>query len=209
MDTEYISNLLSNINIQIHSYKKDALIASEGDLCLNMGFILKGQIDVHKSNASGNIMVVNSLKPGDSFGDALIFAESREYPSSLIAEKECKILTISSSDILGLCEKDNKFQRNLIKSLSERIIYLNRKVKMLSYRTIRQKLSCYILEESQKQKSLDLKCRHTRSDIADLIGSTRPSISRELSNMQRQGIIQLTPKGITVLDKYMLETTNI
>ncbi|WP_010249644.1 Crp/Fnr family transcriptional regulator [Acetivibrio cellulolyticus] len=114
----------------------------------------------------------------------------------------------SSTDILELCEKGHNFQRNLIKSLSERIIYLNRKVKMLSHRTIRQRLSCYLLDESQKQKSLDLKCRHTRSDIADLIGSTRPSISRELSNMQRQGIIKLTPKGITVLDKHALETTN-
>jgi CRP-like cAMP-binding protein len=205
MNTEYISKLLSKVNIQIHSYKKDALIASEGDLCSNMGFILKGQIDVLKSNASGNIVVVYSLKQGDSFGDALVFAEVHEYPSSLLATKESKVLMISSADILALCEKDHNFQRNLIKSLSERIIYLNQKVKILSHRTIRQKLSYYILEESQKQKSLDLKCRHTRSDIADLIGSTRPSVSRELSNMQSKGIIRLTPKSILILNKFMLE----
>lgn len=205
MDSKYITKLLSCIHYQVQSFKKGFLIASEGDRCSCMGFVLKGQIDVHKPNASGSTVLVNSLKPGDSFGNALVFSDTHEYPSTIITAKDSSVLLISSADILGLCEKDPIFLKNLIKNLSNRIIYLNRKVKMLSQRTIRQKLSCYLLEESRKQKSLALKCRHTRSEIADLIGTSRPSVSRELSKMENLGIIRVKLKNINILNNSLLE----
>lgn len=205
MDSKYITELLSCIHYQVQSFKKGFLIASEGDRCSCLGFVLKGRIDVYKPNASGSTVLVNSLKPGDSFGDALVFSDTREYPSAIIAAKDSSVLLISSADILGLCEKDSIFLKNLIRSLSNRILHLNRKVKMLSHRTIRQKLSSYLLEESRKQKSLALKCRHTRFEIADLIGTTRPSVSRELSKMEKLGIIRTKQRDISILSSSMLE----
>jgi CRP-like cAMP-binding protein len=89
--------------------------------------------------------------------------------------------------------------------LSDKILMLNKKLKNISYETIRQKISSYILEEYHQQKNLKIYLNCTRKEMADQLGIPRPSLSRELINMKKDNLIDFNKNLIFIKDIDSLE----
>ena len=77
---------------------------------------------------------------------------------------------------------------------------LNKKIKSLSYQTIRQKVLNYILEEYKKQRSDIIKLPLSKKKIAEQLGIPRPSLSRELICMKDEGLIEIDKDKIKIID---------
>ena len=77
---------------------------------------------------------------------------------------------------------------------------LNGKIKSLSYQSLRQKVADYILSEYKRQRKQRVVCRLTRSELADLLGIPRPSLSRELAAMKADRLIDFDRKSILICD---------
>ena len=90
----------------------------------------------------------------------------------------------------------------MLKILSRKAFFLNQKVLILSSFTLRQKIASYLLQRVRecglKGKPLDLLFK--REELADFIGTTRPSLSREMLQMQDDGIIRLNKDTFEVID---------
>jgi CRP-like cAMP-binding protein len=89
--------------------------------------------------------------------------------------------------------------------LSNKILMLNEKLKNLSYQTIREKIASFLAEEYRKQKTLKLRMFISRKEMAELFGIPRPSLSRELVSMKKDGLIDFDRQTITILDMEALE----
>ena len=102
-----------------------------------------------------------------------------------------------------LTQKYNyKLTQNMLKILSRKAFFLNQKVLILSSFTLRQKIASYLLQRVREcglnGKPLDLLFK--REELADFIGTTRPSLSREMLQMQDDGIIRLNKDTFEVID---------
>ena len=97
--------------------------------------------------------------------------------------------------------KNSKVVNNMLLILSEKAFYLNQKLLIQSGKTLREKLSRFFLSNS-KESSLELE--FNREELADFLGVTRPSISREIMNMKRDGLIDVVGNKV-ILNKEMLE----
>ena len=95
----------------------------------------------------------------------------------------------------------------MLKILSRKAFFLNQKVLILSSFTLRQKIASYLLqrvrESGLKNESLNLIFK--REELADFIGTTRPSLSREMLLMQDDGIIELDKNTFKVIDLEKLQ----
>ena len=80
------------------------------------------------------------------------------------------------------------------------ILTLNKSIERLSYNSIRQKISNYILDEYNKQNSHLININMTKQKLAETLGIPRPSLSRELINMKDIGIIDYYKDTIKILD---------
>jgi CRP-like cAMP-binding protein len=89
--------------------------------------------------------------------------------------------------------------------LSNKILMLNKKLKNISYETLRQKIASYILDEYSHQKKLDIILNYTRKEMAEQLGIPRPSLSRELVNMKKDNLIDFSKNHIIIKNVNNLE----
>ncbi|MDS1030839.1 Crp/Fnr family transcriptional regulator [Bacillota bacterium LX-D] len=182
------------------TYSKGSIIADEDDDCHSIGIVLSGLLEVQKIHASGKVVTLTQLRPGEIFGEAIVFSKQRNYPATITAAQETSVLFIAKDAIIQLCSISPMILTNFMELLSSRILMLNKKVKVLSLETIRQKLCSLFLEESKKQKSLIIKLSMSRSNLAEQMGIQRPSLSRELIKMKNEGLINFHKGSIEIKD---------
>lgn len=202
---EKISEILKSVTYSKMKYKKGEILANEDDPCTSIGAILEGEIDIERIYASGKGIVLNRLKRGDVFGEALVFSENSKYPATIICVSDCTVLHIKRDEILNLCTINKKILENFVSLLSNKVLMLNKKVKSLAFRSIREKVVDYILGLKKDQKTLKIKLKVNKEEIASYIGIPRPSLSRELINLKKDGIIDFDRTSITILDEEALE----
>ncbi|WP_010238597.1 Crp/Fnr family transcriptional regulator [Clostridium arbusti] len=202
---EDIEILFKKINYNIYSYIKEETIAMEGENCSNIGIVLEGSIEIKKFFASGKTVTIAKFLSGDIFGEVIIFSDINKYPSTIVASDNCKILFISKEDIVTLCGLNNLVLNNFMGLLSNKILILNKKLKNLSYETLRQKISSFLLESYHMNEKIIFQISSSRSQMAEELGVPRPSLSRELVNMKKDGLIDFHKNTFKILDLGSME----
>ncbi|MDD3657039.1 MAG: Crp/Fnr family transcriptional regulator [Atribacterota bacterium] len=146
-------NFLINAQYQIKDYSAGQVIALEGDTLTKIGLILGGNTEIQKSLSSGKKIIINQLTTGDVFGEIIIFSNKKTFPSMIVAVHNTKIMLFDKINIMKICFQNEKFLRNLLQLLSEKILILDYRLRFLTGETIRQKICLYLLEQYQEQKN--------------------------------------------------------
>ena len=205
MDDERLERIISDLRHISKTYSKDQVIANEGDTCTSLGLVIDGVVEIQRIYSSGKHIVLKRMEEGEVFGEAIMYSERNEYPATIIASSACRISYINKEDIIKLCLKDEIILKNFITLLSNKIFVLNRKIKTISFKSIRQKVINFILEQIRMQKTTEIKLKLTKEKISSLLGIPRPSLSRELMKLRDDGIIEFDRNIIKVLNIEALE----
>ncbi|MCT4507489.1 MAG: Crp/Fnr family transcriptional regulator [Tepidibacter sp.] len=200
-----LNDMLSNINYKIKSFNKNELIAIEGDSLTSIGILLSGNVEIQKIYPSGKTLTISTLSSGDIFGEVIVFSQKNSYPATLIPITSTKIMFMSKEDILKICTINPDILKNFMSLLSNKILMLNKKVKTLSYQTIREKIASYVLDEYSKQKKLLINIPHSRQEMSEQFAVTRPSLSRELIKMREEELIEFNRNTILIKNLGKLE----
>jgi|WetSurMetagenome_2_1015567.scaffolds.fasta_scaffold316166_2 CRP-like cAMP-binding protein len=187
------------------SYQRGAIIALEDEDCSSIGVVVSGQVVVQRQLANGNLLVLDRLQRGGSFGEVIIFSDRNTYPATILAEMDSVICFISKSDVVMLCQLSPIFLRNFMGQLSNRILLMNQKIKTLTFSSVRQKTANFILDAYHQQKRTQLLFVISRNDMANQLGLPRPSFSRELAALKAEGLIEYDRKSITILKLELLQ----
>ena len=211
LTSEELQNLIANINYSMADNCKNCdecstcIVAIEGDLCDSIGIVISGELEVQKHYASGKVVTLAKLNLGKTFGEAVAFSETNLYPATIVSTKGSIILYISKKDIIAMCSAYPKVLNNFMQLLSSKILLLNRKIKELSFETLRQKISNYLLYQYELQKTTALTLPLSRKSLAEHLGVQRPSLSRELVNMKDDGLIDFNKSLVQIKDLEGLE----
>lgn len=187
-------------------YTKNTLIIQEFDNCKSIGFILEGSLSVQQLSPTGDSITLNVLKQGDSFGEGLLFASESHYVFNLMTTSSTVVLYIPFDQIKKLLKESFDFSANYIAFLSNRLLLFKNKIQLLSHKDVRARLIIYLANECKRINSLSFKLAHTKTEIADLIGVARPSVSRELYRMQQDQLIKLDRKEIIILKPELISS---
>lgn len=153
-------------------------------------------------------MIVRQISKHEIFGEGLIFSDNNFYPVNVIAQKmNTEVLHIKKSNILKLFQLNQEISANLIRILSNKMTFLNQKVRLLALSTIRQKISLYLLEQYKDNMSFKIPIVTSKKNLADLFAIARPSLSRELIAMKTEGIIDYDLKFFYIKDLEKLKNT--
>ena len=199
MKPEEILNFFKDIDYTIKTFSAKEIIALEGDECKYIGVILDGTLDI-KRMLSNKIVKMTSVGPGHLFGEVIVFSDVNKYPATVISSSKSEILFISKENFIKFCYTHADFLEMFLKDLSNKILILNKSIERLSYNSIRQKISNYILDEYQKQGSRFINISMTKQKLAETLGVPRPSLSRELINMKELNIIDYSKDTIKILN---------
>ena len=187
--------------INILEFPDKFAIATEGDLSNNIGVVLEGKIYVEAYSLGGRNFTLNTIRPGDIFGDVLIYGKkSKTYPGALITKGRTKIAFIPNKEFEQYLFHDNDLLKNFLSLLSEKAYQMNMKSKLLSQDTIRDKILFWLQQQKIEQKSNTIQLNMTKEELANILFVQRPSLSRELIFMKEEGLIEYDRKTITLLE---------
>lgn len=203
IDIDKIDGVLQCLSPTIKKYNSGTYIAIEGDDSPGTCIILSGEVSIIKSTISGETNIINTLKESDIFGEIPAFSNEGKWPASVIARKDSTIMIIPANNFINRCSNHcvyhNKLTENMLLILSDKILQLNKKNNYLTLRSLRAKISTYLLELQKKHGSSTFNLNYTRNELANFFCVARPSLSRELSNLKNEGIIDLYRSSVKIL----------
>lgn len=199
VEEKYLKQMLEREAVQLVSYCKNTIIAQENEHCQRLGLISEGEISVQKISLNGEIIKIQSYKENENFGAALMYNELQQYPFTLIASANTKVLYISLAQIDFLLEISSAFSKNYIRFLSNRVRMFNRKIHILSHKHVRERLILFYAGEAKKAGSFVFEAKYSKTEISDMIGVARPSVSRELKNMQKENILKIEGRKVSII----------
>jgi len=203
----------------IHLHAKGQLVIMEGATCQGVGIIIEGQAARQKFTPTGEYTTLNLLGPGTVFGADLIFSSYKHYPYSLEALTLVKTIHISREDLLGLIAKSSQLLLNYMAFLSDRGREQDQRIHLLSQKTLRLKIAGYLLSLLEEQLEYAGKTLReaievpttsavvlpvSKEVVARLLAMPRPSFSRELISMEKDGLIRVSGRNIWLMDLHGL-----
>ncbi|AET69128.1 cAMP-binding protein [Desulfosporosinus orientis DSM 765] len=204
MNGDSIEAMLNCLKPKISCFKKNDYIVTGGDPYESVGILLTGSATVSKENTSGNRIVMTLLNPGDIFGEIVAFSRLMTWPATVQAQETCEVLFLPRGKIVGDCERMCPWHKilvqNFLRIISERAMLLNKKVEYLTIKSMRGKISTYLLEHYNRTGSRKIVLPLNRNELADFLNVSRPSMSREMGKMRDEGIIDFYLATIELLD---------
>ena len=201
---EDLQTLLQCFNPLYKRYEKGEIAVAAGDPLSGVGLVAQGEVEILHENASGSKSLLSFAGQGQTFGEIAAFAGQTVWPATVTARTESVLMFIPPERFLGQCPRACGFHKtliqNMLKILSEKAIRLNKKVEYLEIKGIRPKLCAYLLEQRKRNGSDTFILPMSKSELADYLSVSRPSMSRELGLMRDEKLLDFYLSSVRLLD---------
>lgn len=208
MQEHEIEDCLKCCGAYLAEYGKEEFVFHQQDIPTTLFVLLEGAVAVCRDTAFGKRVVVTTIsEPGDLFGEVYLFLQHKEYDNSAVAVNGARVLQMPKEFFYKTCENacgaHALLIRNMLSILAQKAFYLNKKLQIVAGATLRQKISRVLLQEVSAEGVVKLDM--TREEFADFLNVARPSLSRELMKMQREGFLQVSGGSIKILNPEELQ----
>ncbi len=198
--TDFIK-MFDCIGADIRAYKKNEIILLAGENVSSTGIVLSGSVAIISEDISGNSSIIAKLGSSEIFAETLVCAGILLSPVTVEAAEDCKILFLDYRKVITLCNSTCVFHAKLVENmlslLAHKNLSLSQKNNVLSKRSTREKLICFL--DSQRGKSRDFELSFNREEMARYLCVDRSAMSNELSKMKKEGLIDYDKNKFKVL----------
>lgn len=189
-------------------FEKEEYIFSQGEKPRWIYMILSGEVLLEQVNPAGRRTFAEYLGEKQQFGVVDLFLRRAEYFYSAKAASHVKLLRISGHFFYGTCEKNcehhNKILFNMMGVFAEEAEKNSKKIQLLTCGGLRQRIALFLIQNCDGKRTVELSMN--REELAAGLNAARPSLSRELSQMQEEGILKMIGrKTIKILDYSRLQ----
>ena len=204
-----ILSLIEEKDTDIKRYEKGSFIFEEDDTPDKLYVLIEGYVEVSKMTFSGKKILITTIEnPGDMFAEVYMFMGKGKYDMSAKAVEESVVLSVSCDFFENISHNikagvSAKIRKNLMSIFAMKAYNLSGKVRLLGCGRIREKIALYLIEN--QTASGQITKNQSREELSDYLNVTRPSLSRELGNMEKEGIIKLDGRKITIVSQDKLE----
>lgn len=181
-------------------YGKDALIVGQDDQGDALYIIESGRVKVVLYGDSGREMILTIFRPGDFFGEmSLLDGEPRS--ANVIALEDARVLVLSRDDFVGHLRHSPSTALNILAEMSMRLRRADEVICNLALLDVYGRVARVLIDMAKKDgkesdEGILIQERPTQQEIASMIGTSRETVSRVLSEFQRRGLLSLQGKKI-------------
>ena len=183
-------------------YSAGSIIFGEDDRPKNLYLLLEGKVQIVKNLPSGKRNLLFQVSEREVFGNTCASESTGCYWYEAVAVKPSRVLILPVHFIYGFCPNvcahHKMIIRNLLDIQAGNNLQMTKKLHIVTNTTLRQKIALWILEVGAggDKAVMDM----NREELADYLGVTRPSLSRTLMEMQREGLIRIEGRTVWIRD---------
>lgn len=187
-EIEQILNVVPNSQ---KNYFDGEIIVHQGDIINNIGIVVEGNAVGKKYTFDGEEIIVSHFGENRIFADVLSGADGYASPVTIQAIKGCTILFIDYHKLIfSQYPSTQRVLRNMIQNISLKFFYQNKRMDILMIKSVRGKVLAYLEWQKEINNSNKFRISLDRRLMADFLGVERSALSRELSRMKKERIIE-------------------
>lgn len=193
----------SNISYLNSVHGRGKVLFAEGEAARGVYILRAGRAAISISSSEGRIVIPRIAQTGDVLGLNSVLRSS-SYDATVKALEPCRTDFIPRAELLELIEKSHAGARAVLKILSHELTELAERTRsLLLPQTASARLARLLLEWSRNSVRIDRVFTH--EEIAQMICSSRETVTRLLASMSRRKIIQITSDSVLIRDCAALE----
>lgn len=197
VDVVELDRLLSRVPSRVESFPKGSIVLLGGSRYDALRILLEGSVSAEMHHPNGKAVTIETIDAPDPIAPAILFAPRRALPVTVIATTEVRVLTLPLEAVLDLCQKNRFFLVNFLSEIGGKMSLFAEKFRLLEFSSLRKRIAAYLaprLEEGE------FTLPFPKEKLAEFLSAARPSLSRELSAMVADGIIEVEGRLIRVSD---------
>jgi CRP/FNR family cyclic AMP-dependent transcriptional regulator len=192
----------------LRSYRKNQIIFLEEETGSYMYLVLSGKVKVAKAGTGGRETILAIHRAGDFFGEMSLL-DGKTAPATVSAMEDAKIISVSGSDFHKYLMHNEKVMLQIINVLCARLRQVWQ-TQSMSSSTAEARIRNGILQLARRHgirdargTIIDLKITH--EELAEMVGTSRETVTRVLARLRKEGIIQVDQRRITLIDSEALQ----
>ncbi|SDY59799.1 response regulator [Hymenobacter psychrophilus] len=191
-----------SLDRKAHLIRRKQDIYLEGDEAIRLYFVQSGRVKTVKTTAGGKELIVGLHGPGEFFG-YLPLLQHTPHRDSAIAVDEAELLYIPKDDFMALLLRNPAVGQQFVQLLAGQVSGQAELLLALAYSSIRRRVADTLVQLHEQQagtEAADAGIQFTRDDMAAMVGTAPESLSRTLNEFKHDGLVELTPNTIRVLE---------
>lgn len=203
MQEKEIHEILLTAGCFVKNFKKGNYIYQENEVIHSLGVILTGHVYMVKEDVWGEETILVRMGKGDLFGENFACSPNPASTVTFYAPQAAEVLFIPYERLLRHAGNRNVllFITNLISMMTYKSQNLMRKINVVSRKSLREKIQCFLSLEAEKTGTLDFTIPFSREEMAEYVCANRSALSRELKAMEKDGLIELKGRTCRILKK--------
>lgn len=204
LERREVGRLIRNVHHQVRRLQKNEILASEGETLYSFLVIVEGTIIGEMMDNEGNMLTVEKRSAPQSVATAFIFGQKNKLPVTITATEATTLLIIPREELLSMFNLSKTVMKNFLDTISNRAQFLGERIKILSMKDLKGKLAFYLMEVMKKNGRETFRILHSQQELAEMFGSTRPSIGRVIRELNQAKLIETNGKHFRILNKKRL-----
>jgi len=191
---------------EVYSYSKKQAAYTAGQRARALYYVVSGKIKISKENDDGKEFITSIHGPGAFFGYTAIL-EDIPYREAAEALEETELMLIPRGDFLKLMSSDLQIAQTFIKMIANNIEAQEESLLQLAYSSVRKKVAYGLMQLLEKYKTGSEgppEINLSRENMAQSIGIATESLVRTLSDFKDEGLVDVLPGKIIIVNEKQL-----
>ncbi|MCL1942754.1 MAG: Crp/Fnr family transcriptional regulator [Candidatus Azobacteroides sp.] len=193
-----IDSIVATSQYKIKHYDKHSIVKLSEEKLEYLMIILSGKVQAQMIDYSGKAVTISELSASLPIAPAFIYARQNEMPVTVTALTEVSFIVFPKNSFTDMLLENRTILLNFLMVISDQSKFLSEKIRFLTFKNIKSKLSNYILKKSKQGALHSIELTETQQEMADYFGVARPSLARILSEMEQEGLISVSKRTLTI-----------
>jgi CRP/FNR family transcriptional regulator, cyclic AMP receptor protein len=194
---------------RVEFYPADEEIFAKDSPVNSIMLVLRGSVRVSSISIDGKQIVFNIFNEGDIVGEIAVL-DGGPRTCDAFAMTDCELLVLNRRDFMPYLEKHPEICLMLIKILCEKLRRTSEQVEDLVFRHVKGRIAKALLQLSKRsgraQVDSGLLALHlSQSELGNIVGSTRESVNKQLTEWEKEGIVAIAKELIIIRNAVALE----
>ena len=190
LSERFLENFIGRTPNALREFGIGDFIALQGTVCQSLYLLYSGRVRTNMVNEEGKQVTIEEIEAPRLLAPAFIFATDNRFPVNITTLTNCEVLVLNRTDFVDLMHREKIVMQNFLRIISDRSIFLSRKLNAFALQDLKTRLLAYLREHENPR---------SRQEIADILGVARPSLARVLSELADEGYLRIEKRKITVV----------
>ena len=191
-DQEFLP-MLDCLGAFVRTFRRGEILTLTGDAVRCLGMVLEGTVHMIQEDLWGRRTILEYVRPGGAFGETFVCGSSMASAVTFLAACELKVLYLPFYRVMhswrNSCVFHHRLIQNMVTLVADKNARLMAKVEVISQKSLREKILTFLSLQAQMQGSGYFEIPMSRQELAEYLCADRSALSRELSGMKADGLL--------------------